>query len=113
MRILISGHNGFVGQHLIRKLKCLKLKYEIEFLTKTNFQSNDLVDKILPDDIIFHFAGVNRDSSDEEVYQKNTKINELLHSALEEIKFKGKLLFASSIQEDSNTLYGKAKKMQG
>ncbi len=110
MKILISGHNGFVGKHLIRKLKCLELKHEIDFLTKPNFQSKDLISKISPNDIIFHFAGVNRDASDEEVYKKNNTINELLHSALEEIKFKGKLLFTSSIQEDLNTLYGKAKK---
>ena len=110
MKILISGHNGFVGRHLIRKLNCLELKYEIDFLTKSNFQSKDLINKISPNDIIFHFAGVNRDASDEEVYKKNNTINELLHSSLEEIKFKGKLLFTSSIQEDSNTLYGKAKK---
>lgn len=110
MKILISGHNGFVGKHLIRKLKCIKSQHEIDFLTKPNFQSNDLVNKISPNDIIFHFAGVNRDANDEEVYKKNNKINQLLHSALEEIKFKGKLLFTSSIQEDSNTLYGKAKK---
>ncbi len=110
MKILISGHNGFVGKHLIRKLKCLKSKYEIDFLTKSHFQSNDLVNKISPNDIIFHFSGVNRDVNDEEVYKKNNKINELLHSVLEEIKFKGKLLFTSSIQEDSDSLYGKAKK---
>lgn len=110
MRILISGHTGFVGQHLIRRLKCLKIKHEIGFLTKNNFQSNDIVNKISPDDIIFHFAGVNRDSNDGEVYKKNIKINELLYSALDEIKFKGKLLFTSSIQETSNTFYGKAKK---
>ena len=88
MKILISGHNGFVGKHLIRKLKCLELKHEIDFLTKPNFQSKDLISKISPNDIIFHFAGVNRDDSDEEVYKKNNTINELLHSALEEIKFK-------------------------
>ena len=110
MKILISGHNGFVGKHLIRKLKCLKSQHEIDFLTKSNFQSNNLVNKISPNDIIFHFAGVNRDANDEEVYKKNNKINELLHSAFEEIKFKGKLLFTSSIQEDSDTIYGKEKK---
>jgi len=110
LKILISGHNGFVGRHLIRKIKCLKSKYEIDFLTKSNFQSSDLVNKIEPNDIIFHFAGINRDDNDEEVYNKNNKINELLYLALEEIKFKGKLLFTSSIQEDSDTLYGKAKK---
>ena len=56
MKILISGHNGFIGKHLIRKLRCLKSKYEIDFLTKSNFQSVDLSSKISPNDIIFHFA---------------------------------------------------------
>ncbi len=110
MKILISGYNGFLGKHLIRKLKCLKEEYEISFLTKADFKSNNLINKISPNDIIFHFAGVNRDINDDEVYRKNNLVNELLLSALIKIKFKGKLLFTSSTQEDSGTLYGKAKK---
>ena len=37
-------------------------------------------------------------------------MNELLLSALVEVKFQGRLLFTSSIQENSDSLYGKAKK---
>ena len=111
MKILVSGHTGFVGEHLLRKLKCLDLNYQIDFLTKSDFQSrSDLANKISPDDIIFHFAGVNRDINEEKVYEKNIEINQLLYSALEDIKFKGKLLFTSSTQEELNTMYGKAKK---
>lgn len=110
MKILISGYNGFLGRHLIRKLKCLKDAYAIDFLTKADFESNKLTNKISPNDIIFHFAGVNRDINDDVVFKKNNSLNELLLSALVEIKFKGKLLFTSSVQENSGTLYGKAKK---
>lgn len=110
MKILISGHNGFLGKHLIRKLKCLKEELDIDFLTKADFDSNNLIEKISPNDIIFHFAGVNRDINDDVVFKKNNSLNELLLSALVEIKFKGKLLFTSSVQENSGTLYGKAKK---
>ena len=110
MKILISGYNGFLGRHLIRKLKCLKEEYAIDFLTKADFESNKLTNKILPNDIIFHFAGVNRDINDDVVFKKNNSLNELLLSALLEVKFKGKLLFTSSVQENSGTLYGKAKK---
>jgi len=110
LRILISGHNGFLGKHLIRRLKCLKEEIEIDFLTKDDFDSNNLIEKILPNDIIFHFAGVNRDINHDMVYKKNNTLNEYLLSALKEVKFKGKLLFTSSIQENSATLYGKAKK---
>ena len=110
MKIIISGHTGFLGKHLIRKLRCTKSIYKTDFLTKDDFKSNNLTNKISTHDIIFHFAGINRDISDEEVYRKNCEINELMLSALEKIEFKGKLLFTSSIQEDSETLYGKAKK---
>ena len=110
MKILISGYNGFLGRHLIRKLKCLKVDYDINFLSKTDFQSNQLINKISPNDIIFHFGGVNRDINDEEVFKKNNALNEVLLSSLIKVKFKGKLLFTSSVQENSGTLYGKAKK---
>ena len=112
MRIIISGHNGFIGQHLIRNLKIYKQNYEIQYLVKSDFKSvNNLKSKLTYDDIIFHFAGINRDKSPEKVYDKNIYINNILHDALEEINFKGKLLFTSSIQENTNSEYGKAKKL--
>ena len=110
MRILISGYNGFLGKHLIRRLKCLKEEFDIDVLTKADFESNKLIKKISPNDIIFHFAGVNRDINDSVVFKKNNTLNESLLSALKKVKFKGKLLFPSSVQENSGILYGKAKK---
>ena len=110
MKILISGHQGFIGRHLIRKLKCLNEEYDIDFLTKADFESSKLINKISPNDIIFHFAGVNRDIDDDLVFKKNNSLNESLLSALLKVKFKGKLLFTSSVQETSGTLYGKSKK---
>ena len=68
MKILISGHNGFIGKHLLRKLKCVELDYEMEFLTRLDFKSPySLAKKISSNDIIFHFAGVNRDIDEKEV----------------------------------------------
>ena len=58
MKILISGYNGFLGRHLIRKLKCLKEEYDIDFLTKADFESNNLQKKISPNDIIFILQGL-------------------------------------------------------
>lgn len=111
MKILISGHNGFVGKHLLRKLKYINSDDDIEFLTKSTFKSHSsLVNIISQNDIIFHFAGINRDVDEETVFNKNNIINDSLFNALEEVKFKGRLLFTSSIQEESDSLYGKAKK---
>jgi UDP-2-acetamido-2,6-beta-L-arabino-hexul-4-ose reductase len=111
LKILISGHNGFIGRHLLRKLKFHNSNVEINFLDKNDFKSSlSLKKKISTNDIIFHFASVNRHNNQQLVYIKNIEINNLLHSALEEISFKGKLIFTSSTQEILKTHYGKAKK---
>lgn len=110
MRVLISGHKGFLGSHLQRGLLTVNHSYSIIFLTKPDFESANLNNKIKSDDIIFHFAGVNRDISDEAVLEKNEHINNILLEALEKTKFSGKLFFSSSIQENFNTKYGIAKK---
>lgn len=111
MKILISGYSGFIGKHLIRALKTSKEEFNIEFLDRSDFKSSSALEKkIFNDDCIFHFAGVNRAKSDEEVFKKNQKINSNLFEALNNISFKGKLFFTSSTQETSNTAYGKSKK---
>ena len=43
--------------------------------------------KISPNDVIFHFAGVNRDINDNVVFDKNNSLNEILLSALIENAF--------------------------
>ena len=86
------------------------MEYDIDFLTKTDFSIKQLINKISPNDIIFHFGGVNRDINDNEVFKKNNALNEVLLASLIKVKFRGKLLFTSSVQENSGTLYGKAKK---
>lgn len=84
--------------------------YTIVFLTKSDFNSTNLNNKIKNDDLIFHFAGVNRDINDNIVFEKNEFINNTLLIALENVNFSGKLYFTSSTQESINTKYGIAKK---
>ena len=111
MKILISGYNGFLGKHLLRSLKFHPSNFHIEYLSKNDFKSpTSLSNKISKDDIIFHFAGINRDTTDQIVYKKNIEINNCMYSALENVSFKGRLIFTSSTQEELETFYGKAKK---
>ena len=52
-----------------------------------------------------------RDRSDpEEVYNINYNISKLIKDSIERVNFSGKLIFASSIQEDYGNQYGNAKK---
>jgi UDP-2-acetamido-2,6-beta-L-arabino-hexul-4-ose reductase len=110
MRIVISGHNGFVGGHLVRNISLHYSDAEILTLEKEDFKSENFNGKIQKDDFIYHLAGVNRADSNQEVYEENKKLNTALLDHLSEIKFSGRLFFSSSLQEDSSSLYGKAKK---
>ena len=111
MKVLISGHNGFIGKHLRRQITLKKLGIQFTYLSKSDFKSSELLEnKISPNDIIYHLAGVNRDINEDEVFKKNNEINQALHSSLDKVNFKGKLIFTSSTQEEQNTLYGKSKK---
>ena len=93
MKILVSGYNGFVGQHFLRHLK--KQYNQLKLIVKKAdfLSSKNLLKKIDKNDYIFHFAGVNRDINEELVYEKNIIINEILHDSLNEIGFKGVLFF--------------------
>lgn len=110
MRIVISGHNGFIGGHLVRNISLHYSDAEIITLEKEDFKSENFNGKIQKNDLIFHLAGVNRADSQEEVFNENKKLNTALLVHLNEIKFSGRLFFSSSLQEDTNSLYGKAKK---
>ncbi len=110
MRIVVSGHNGFVGGHLVRNISLNYPNAEIVALEKEDFESQNFGGKIQKSDFIFHLAGVNRANTEIEVYDKNNEINSTLLNYLIKIKFYGKLFFSSSSQEDADTLYGKAKK---
>ena len=61
-------------------------------------------------DIIVHLAGINRSSDPEEVFNINYNISKLIKDSIERVNFSGKLIFASSIQEDYGNQYGNAKK---
>ena len=111
MKIIISGHNGFVGKHFIRNLKKNAIKSSIEKLTRSDFLDvKKLIKKISPNDIVVHFAAVNRDINEKSLIKKNNEINNQLLKALNSINFKGKLIFSSSTQESQKTAYGIVKK---
>jgi len=110
VRIVVSGHTGFVGGHLLRNLNLHFPNYNLILLYKEDFRSDNFNNKIQNEDFIYHLAGVNRAETDNEVYRSNVEINSSILKHLKKINFKGKLYFSSSLQENSNSLYGQAKK---
>ena len=59
MNILVTGSEGFIAKNLILELE--NFKYKIIKFDKNNV--NDLENKILKSDLIFHLAGENRSKS--------------------------------------------------
>ena len=112
MRIIVSGHKGFIGEHLVRNLKLHYPKKDLIFLTKDDFKNIDILsNKIKKNDLIYHLASVNLISPEEQdLFDLNYKINFNLFLALKKVEFSGILFFSSSLKEKTNTIYGKAKK---
>jgi len=111
LKIGITGQDGFIGYHLSQTIKYKFEKYKIVPFEKSFLGNSKLLNSFVSScDVIVHLAGVNRANSNEEVYTSNIQINLALKAALINTSFRGHLIFASSFQEDSDSLYGKAKK---
>ncbi len=111
MKIGITGQNGFIGYHLAQTILHRQQDYTLVPFQKPFFEDEVQLDGFVTScDVLVHLAAVNRASSDQEVYDSNIKINTALKEALIRSGFNGHLIFASSSQEDSASLYGRAKK---
>ena len=111
MKIGITGQNGFIGYHLTQTIKYKHSDYTLVPFQKSFFEEESLLKEFVSTcDVIIHLAGVNRAETNEEVYDANILLNTVLKKALVNANFKGHLLFASSSQENGDSIYGKAKK---
>ena len=111
MKISITGQNGFIGSHLLNHLSYKRDNFEIIDFQKSFFNDEKSLDKITSNvDVIVHLAGLNRNKDDKFLYKENLRLTETLISSIKRTNFKGKIIFASSIQEDSSTAYGKSKR---
>ena len=86
--------------------------YTLIFLTKSDFSHSNLNNKVKHNDIIFHFAGVNRDINDSIVFDKNETINNTLLKVLEKVNFTGKLFLHHQFRKTQILIMVKQKKMQ-
>lgn len=113
MKIGITGGRGFIGKHLTDAIKKNGWKAVSFDMPENDLLNPDLAALkkfVLGSDAVIHTAAVNR-GTDTEVIAGSVAATYNLISAMEKYKSKAKLIFISSIQAETDSLYGKAKKM--
>tara|TARA_B100000575_G_scaffold46581_1_gene33727 strand:- start:13442 stop:14554 length:1113 start_codon:yes stop_codon:yes gene_type:complete len=111
LRIIITGQEGFIGYHLYNSLKYRFPELKLLDFKRSFFKDENLIDKAFnKSDIIIHLAGVNRSQDQDYLFSENISLGQKIIKSLKRINFQGKLIFASSTQEELSNHYGKAKK---
>ena len=107
MKVLITGSQGFIGRNLIEALVNID---GLTILTHTRHDSEqELLKKLETTDFIFHLAGVNRNDSDSEFVNVNVELTKTIVDYLNLLHREIPIVFTSSIQSGSATIYGRTK----
>jgi UDP-2-acetamido-2,6-beta-L-arabino-hexul-4-ose reductase len=110
MKILVTGSNGFIAKNLIAELKNRGFYEIFEYNRYTD--SKLLKNYCKESDFIFHLAGVNRTSNDNDFIASNINFTNELLSLLKSHNNRCPILISSSIQSELDNPYGKSKKAQ-
>lgn len=107
MVVLVTGSDGFIGKNLSIRLRESSIEFTC-FNKKTSLE--DLTSLVSQADFIFHLAGVNRSSDSSEFNKCNRDLTQYLCDAVESSGRIIPIVYASSIQADGGTDYGRSKK---
>lgn len=113
VNIGITGSNGFVGKHLINFIQTLEThtNYQIIKGHRQIFESDHSMDAFISKcDILIHLAGINRSNDKSIIYDVNIDLAEKIGKSIIRTKKEIRILYASSTQEYTESIYGKAKK---
>lgn len=108
MKILVTGSNGFVGKNVRSILHTLD--HEVITFDKSD-DITKLADATRDCDAVIHLAGVNRPKDNNEFYEGNAGLTEILCQNLAQNKNACPVILSSSIQATRDNDYGKSKKM--
>ncbi len=111
VNILITGSDGFIGKNF--KVRLQRDKFVNALLINKTIDDNKLKEEINKSDIIFHLAGENRSSNDEDFYLNNIKLTKNICDQVEKNYRKENkkipIVFTSTTKVSEDTLYGKSK----
>jgi UDP-2-acetamido-2,6-beta-L-arabino-hexul-4-ose reductase len=108
MKVLVTGSHGFIGNNLRAHLS---ERNEIEVVTFSRDDDLGLLGSKLDGvDIVFHLAGVNRPDNMEEFTSGNIDLTAVLCKAIIQTKRLIPVVYTSSVQAESDNIYGQSKK---
>ena len=107
MNILITGSKGFIGKNFVRYLRATSRHNIIEFSRADLLEDLEkIIDKI---DIVFHLAGLNKKTINEDFEKANNKLTKKLCKILGK-NIHTKIYYASSTQAELDNEYGRSKR---
>jgi len=112
LTIGITGSSGQLGKHCSAKLG-YHYNYKVVPIDRTTFSDAKALSNILKQvDVVLHLAGVNR-GNDEVVISGNLEIAEHLINACKATAVSPHIIYASSIQINTDSVYGQVKRKVG
>jgi UDP-2-acetamido-2,6-beta-L-arabino-hexul-4-ose reductase len=110
IKVGITGQAGFIGTHLFNTFGLFTDKFErIPFQDDFFSDETALIDFVSKCDAIVHLAAMNR-HNDPTVFDTNVGLVKKLIYALEVSGSLSHVVFASSVQEEQDSLFGKSKR---
>ena len=109
-KVGITGQSGFIGSHFasyVMDSDDLELVPFEDCFFEDEIRLRSFVKQC---DVIVHLAAMSRCPSEDELYDTNVSLVEKLIAAMEAEKVTPHVMFSSSVHEERDTAYGRAKK---
>ncbi|MGE5590090.1 MAG: NAD-dependent epimerase/dehydratase family protein [Bacillota bacterium] len=108
LNILVTGSAGFIGKNLVHALRRNRQYVVWEF--DRNSPAERLNERLALADVVFHIAGENRPTDPVAFEAVNVGLTRAIIRALSALGRRPRLIFASSIQAENDSLYGRSKR---
>lgn len=111
LKIGITGKNGFIGSHLYNRISLFEKEFKLIDFKRRFFNNEIKLDEFVSScDVIIHLAGINRHENDSYIFNKNIELTNNLINSFKRVKYNGRVIFSSSIQEERSNVFGESKK---